>query len=108
MVGQSRRHIAIARANVGSFGSLFQVGRMSRLQKLMRCRCRLVTAAPETKPTGEESDIDMNPNDGVSAEEVGGLLDKVRMLQQQFNETKADRAVTCVHRCYVDTLCYSF
>jgi flagellar protein FliO/FliZ len=43
----------------------------------------------------EQADADVapetdavNPDDAISTAEIGGLLDKVRMLQQQFNESK--------------------
>ena len=75
MVGQTRTSSASARAT-GTFGGLFRRANEPFVE----------TDAVDL--TQEEPTSDIDPNDGVSAEEVGGLLDKVRMLQQQFNEAK--------------------
>jgi flagellar biogenesis protein FliO len=73
LVGQTRQTSSAPKA---AFGSLFRranepFGDTDALQ------------SPAEESTGE-----INPDDAVSAEEVGGLLDKVRMLQQQFNDAK--------------------
>jgi flagellar biogenesis protein FliO len=75
MVGQTRTTSSVGRTT-GAFGGLFR-----------RANEPFVETESMDFPQ-EESASDIDPNDGVSAEEVGGLLDKVRMLQQQFNEAK--------------------
>ncbi len=76
MVGQTRHSTPLLRS-AGSFGNLFRranepFGETDALQM----------------PSEEEAFAPASTQEGVSAEEVGGLLDKVRMLQQQFNEPK--------------------
>jgi flagellar biogenesis protein FliO len=83
MVGQTRQSSLPPRA---AFGSLFK-----RANEPFTETDALQMPTDESdahERDDEEPASDIQPNDAVSAEEVGGLLDKVRMLQQQFNDAK--------------------
>ncbi len=72
LVGQSvAARSAMAERAAGSFRSLF--GRANEPFEEV--------AAMQSEPEAPRS---IDPNEGVSGEEVRGLLDKVRLLQQQF------------------------
>jgi flagellar protein FliO/FliZ len=74
IIGQARS--ASPSRSAGSFGAVFR-------------RANEPFEEPEALQTsGRESGDPVNPDDAVTAAEVGGLLDKVRMLQQQFSDSK--------------------
>jgi flagellar biogenesis protein FliO len=75
LIGQTRGGASASKGPV-TFGSLFRRANepFSETEVLQSQR--------------EEQSNEINPDDSVSQEEVGGLLDKVRQLQQQFNEQK--------------------
>jgi flagellar biogenesis protein FliO len=77
LIGQSMQaKLAVAERAVGSFRSLF--GRANEPFEEVDA----MQSQPE--PQTNESARVIDPNDAVTGEEVRGLLDKVRMLQQQF------------------------